>query len=194
MTITRKLSPLIGFHGCDRAVAEQVLSGATHLNASENAYDWLGSGIYFWVESFARALNWAEAHPDIDDPYVVGAFLDPGLCLNLTDYGAAPQIREAYELFADTCRKADHPLPQNAVHKTGTVLVRKLDCAVINYLHELRADNDDSAFDTVYGVFEEGAPLFADSALKEKTHIQIAVRNNDVIRGYFRPREMCEHG
>jgi len=193
MTITRKLSPLIGFHGCDRSIAERVLSGSTHLNNSENTYDWLGSGIYFWVESFARALDWAKANRDIEDPYVVGAFLDPGLCLNLTDYGAATQIREAYELFADTCHKAGHPLPENAVHVAGTVLVRKLDCAVINYLHELRYENGESAFDTVYGVFEEGEPLFARSALKEKTHIQIAVRNNDAIRGYFRPREMCQY-
>jgi len=52
MTITRKLSPLIGFHGCKRTVAEDVLAGKTHLNASVNSHDWLGSGIYFWVGSF----------------------------------------------------------------------------------------------------------------------------------------------
>ncbi|MEX0902643.1 MAG: hypothetical protein WDZ76_07960 [Pseudohongiellaceae bacterium] len=124
MTITRKLSPLVGFHGCDRSVAEEVLAGNSHLNASENSYDWLGSGIYFWVESFARAIDWARSSQGIIEPYVVGAFLDPGYCLNLTDYGVAPRIKEAYQLFAETCRNSGSSLPINAVQHSGTILVR----------------------------------------------------------------------
>ena len=34
--------PILGYHGCDRAVAGQVLSGDTDLRLSENSYDWLG--------------------------------------------------------------------------------------------------------------------------------------------------------
>lgn len=76
MTITRKLSPVIGFHGCDRSIAEKVLAGNSHLNASENTYDWLGSGIYFWVDSFARAYDWAKTRKSsISDPYVIGAIV-----------------------------------------------------------------------------------------------------------------------
>ena len=48
--------PVLGYHGCDREVAEQVLSGQSDLRLSENSYDWLGSGIYFWVDSPQRAL------------------------------------------------------------------------------------------------------------------------------------------
>ena len=93
MTITRKLSPIIGFHGCDRSVAENVLAGNSHLSASENTYDWLGSGIYFWVDSFARAYDWAKSRKNsISEPYVIGAVLDPGHCLDLTDYGVAPLL------------------------------------------------------------------------------------------------------
>lgn len=194
MAITRKLSPVIGFHGCDRAVAEDVLAGNSHLTASENAYDWLGSGVYFWVDSFARAYHWAESGKSgIRDPYVIGAFLDPGYCLDLTDFGATPQIKRAYELFVDTQRAAGVEVPANTISQNGTFLVRKLDCAVINFLHKIREANAQSTFDTVYGVFEEGSALFQNSALKEKTHIQIAVRNIEVIRGYFRPQELCDY-
>lgn len=35
--------PVLGYHGCDREVAEQVLSGQSDLRLSENSYDWLGS-------------------------------------------------------------------------------------------------------------------------------------------------------
>jgi hypothetical protein len=39
---------VFGFHGCDKRVADAVLTGKTKLSASENAYDWLARGIYFW--------------------------------------------------------------------------------------------------------------------------------------------------
>jgi hypothetical protein len=38
---------VLGYHGCDRAVAEKLIAGAPFIT-SENDYDWLGSGIYFW--------------------------------------------------------------------------------------------------------------------------------------------------
>jgi hypothetical protein len=41
------LGPLVLFHGCDKDVAEAVLSGQATLQPSENDYDWLGNGIYF---------------------------------------------------------------------------------------------------------------------------------------------------
>ena len=52
---------IFGFHGCDRRVADAVLAGKQKLTASANAYDWLGTGIYFWEHGPARALEWAEA-------------------------------------------------------------------------------------------------------------------------------------
>ncbi len=95
--IRHTLGPLIGYHGCDRSVAERVLSGAEHLQPSENDYDWLGPGIYFWVDSWERGLDWARELNARDpgrmpDPYVVGAFIHPGLCLNLTDYSFLKEL------------------------------------------------------------------------------------------------------
>ena len=46
---------IFGFHGCDRRVADSVLAGKAKLTASSNAYDWLGTGIYFWEHGPARA-------------------------------------------------------------------------------------------------------------------------------------------
>ncbi|MDR3328920.1 MAG: hypothetical protein LBS63_02270 [Prevotellaceae bacterium] len=36
---------VLGFHGCDKSVADAVLSGAAALKSSTNSYDWLGYGI-----------------------------------------------------------------------------------------------------------------------------------------------------
>ncbi|MDR5899467.1 hypothetical protein QC823_10750 [Halomonas vilamensis] len=184
-----KLSPLVGYHGCDKAVAEQVLSGQTHLRHSENEYDWLGDGIYFWVDSFERALDWANIH-NKKTPYVIGAFIDPGFCLNLTDYGVTSELKTAYHFLEATYAQADENLPKNAAVQHGKPMTRKLDCAVIKAAHQLREDEDEPAFDTVYGVFEEGPELYPGSALKEHTHVQVAVRNQKSIIGYFRPEQL----
>lgn len=185
-----RLSPLVGYQGCDQSIAEEVLTGRTHLNHSENEYDWLGDGIYFWVDSFERALDWAKQNDNIQAPYVVGAFIDPGFCLNLTDYGVSEELKLAYRFLQDAYEKAGSTLPRNSHTLDSVKMVRKLDCAVIKAAHQLREDQQEQAFDTVYGVFEEGPELYPGSALKEKTHIQIAVRNPKSIIGYFRPEQL----
>lgn len=50
---------VLGYHGCDREVAERVLAGKTEVRSSTNAFDWLGSGVYFWENNPRRALSWA---------------------------------------------------------------------------------------------------------------------------------------
>src|SRR5438105_2821011 len=42
---------VIGYHGCSRAFAADLLAGRVSLEQwklSRNNYDWLGEGIYFW--------------------------------------------------------------------------------------------------------------------------------------------------
>ena len=80
----------IGYHGCDRNLAGRIVAGKTELKPSENAWDWLGHGIYLWEDSPARALRWAEAEAGragskIKSPAVLGAVVDLGNCLNLAD-------------------------------------------------------------------------------------------------------------
>lgn len=61
-----------------------------------------------------------------------------------------------------------------------------LDCAVIEMLHQLRGEAKLDSYDTVFGVFDEGDAAYPGAGFKDKTHIQLAVRNLDVIVGYFR--------
>ena len=46
---------VLGFHGCDKSTYEKVLKNYENLKASDNTYDWLGNGIYFWENSYQRA-------------------------------------------------------------------------------------------------------------------------------------------
>ncbi len=50
---------MIGFHGCDRSVLSSIINGKDSINNSENDYDWLGHGMYFWENNLERAKDWA---------------------------------------------------------------------------------------------------------------------------------------
>lgn len=77
------------------------------------------------------------------------------------------------------------PMPANRpVRKEGPILLRRLDCAVVNLAME-----SNPHFDTVRAVFVEGDPIYPDAGFHEKSHIQICVRNPNRIAGTFRPRE-----
>jgi hypothetical protein len=180
------LPHFLGYHGCDAELGEAVLAGKQTLSRSEQDYDWLGSGIYFWVDSPQRAWDWAHHHPTspIKVPFVLGALIYPGLCLNLTDYGVIEQLRVAYRvLVAAPGRGA---IPENSGKKHGISMLRRLDCAVIEMLHELREEKDAQAYDSVYGVFDEGEPAFDGAGFREKTHVQLAVRDPESIVAFFR--------
>ncbi|MDE6753211.1 MAG: hypothetical protein K2J82_01210 [Muribaculaceae bacterium] len=63
----------IGFHGCEEHIARDVILNRAELVASNNSYDWLGSGIYFWENDPVRALEFAEEVKKCSKPCVVGA-------------------------------------------------------------------------------------------------------------------------
>jgi hypothetical protein len=188
---------VLGFHGCDERVGERVLAGQTHLRSSGNVYDWLGHGIYFWENSPKRALQWAEyvaAHPKrfatrIERPFVLGAIIDLGRCLDLTEAGSLEIVKAGYEDMKRGFDAVGAPLPTNdpAGDTDEDLVKRKLDCAVINFVHELRENEHLDPFDSVRGAFFEGRPLYEGARISAKTHIQLCVRNSAAIHGYFRP-------
>lgn len=175
---------VLGYHGCDAAVAERLLAGEP-FRASDKPWDWLGPGIYFWEANPHRGLQWstelAEKGAGVERPTVVGAVIDLGYCLDMTTLGAIEIVREAHrELVADLTL-AGLPHPTNG----RTLMARRLDCAVIKQTHELlRAQSIE--VDTVRGVFVEGDPIYPGAGFDSKTHIQICVRNLDCVKGVFR--------
>jgi len=183
---------IYGFHGCDKKVAERVLSGAEHLRPSANRHDWLGHGIYFWENDPQRALEFAEHAADgssratvgrIKVPAIVGAVIDLGRCLNLLSAKHVDELKGAY----DICSVMPH-FPQLTNDKAHFG-ARYLDCAVIETLHEYRQKRGLLEYDSVRSVFWEGNPVYKSAGIKHRNHIQVCVRNAACIRGYFRPIE-----
>jgi len=189
----------LGFHGCDRSVAEKVIAGQQDLRTSNNDYDWLGHGIYFWENSPSRALEYAHAlhknpiiaKPAIEEPVVIGAVIDLGYCLDLLDFENIQYLKLGHEILLDTYKKSGYVLPDNKPFRdTKDLIIRKLDCAVIETLHQSRESGKMKPFDSVRGVFWEGEDIYPNAGFKEKNHIQLCIINPNCIKGYFLPRKL----
>jgi len=147
---------VLGFHGCDRIVGERLLAGE-RFKPSENAYDWLGPGIYFWERNWQRGLAFAREHMKrrasaVAEPFVVGAVIDLGTCLDLTTETSINLVRVAHDYLLRDLQSSNVPIPSNS--KDG--LRRYLDCVVITRVHELYSSQDGSdEIDTVRAVFVE---------------------------------------
>ena len=171
---------VLGYHGCDDKVAESLLAGSP-FELSINIYDWLGSGAYFWEADPIRGLQWAEvqkARGNLEKPAVIGAIINLGLCLDLTQQKSLDVIRKAYEGLKQLTEEEGEPLPVNE-----NEYKRQLDNGVFNYLYETMPE---PKFQTVRGPFFEGKPLYPNGAIASQTHIQISVRDLSCIKGVFR--------
>lgn len=189
---------MLGYHGCDRSVGMAALHGDLRLARSEHDYDWLGPGIYFWESDPRRAREWAEARARLGkytEPFVVGAVIDLRNCLNLLERENLELLAIAHTNFLAVRTASGLELPTNrdiASGAPGDKLLRYLDCAVIRDLHNMIAENKVVGvehFDTVRGLFVEGGAPYEGSGFNLLTHTQIAVINEDCIRGIFLPRE-----
>jgi hypothetical protein len=178
---------VIAYHGCDVAVAERVLAGEP-FRKSENNYDWLGRGIYFWEFGVNRAWKFAEFQKQlgkVQTPAVIGAIIQLGECFDLMDTRHTAELKDAYGLFKKFRRAAGVSLPKN-LGKAPDKKLRHRDCAVLNfYLQAL--EERGITFDTVRCAFVEGPYAFAGSGIRRESHIQIAVRSPACVIGVFRP-------
>ena len=177
---------VLAYHGCDRDLGESLLSSARSFKPSNNDYDWLGPGVYFWESNPYRALEFAHEElkrgEGIRKPFVVGAVVDLGLCLDLTTKDSIENLRDAHRSLQETVVPTGHPLPVNGPEDWR----RRLDCAVIKFLHLILENSHAEPIDTVRGIFTEGDPIYTGSKFLEKTHVQIAVLNPDCIKAVFR--------
>jgi hypothetical protein len=191
---------ILGFHGCDKSILENVLNGKSELNFSENTFDWLGHRIYFREYSASRALDYAieasrhkRGNSKIAEPAILGAVIDLGFCLDLIEFDNLQLLNRNFELFQDTCRSYGLKLPTNKHGWSVTDLhLRDLDSAIIEFVHQSRIDLNLKSYDSVKGVFQEGLVLYPNAGFKEKNHVQICIRNPYCIKGFFLPRMLDE--
>lgn len=191
---------ILAFHGCDTETYEKVLYNHEALLPSNNPYDWLGNGIYLWENSLARAEEWAvmyckrynKKNPDKTPkkPAVIGTVINLGHCLDLTDYGSSEILKKGYEILSYELSLLGKEMPLNRnVKENNDLLLRELDCAVIERIHQLNRELGRRNYDSVRGLFTEGKPVYQESGIMDKTHIQLCIINPNCIKGYFKPLE-----
>lgn len=165
------LATVSGFHATSIQVADMLMRGQTTWEVSNNEYDWLGSGTYFWQDDPQRAWEWASQRHPVQDSAVIEVEIELDECLDL--------IGPTYmELLAQAYRQLE------AVYASRGVAMREnmpdgrhyLDHAVVNQVAEYWW-----RVDTVRGLFIEGAPAYPGASFHSLQHIQIAVRNPDRI-------------
>jgi hypothetical protein len=179
---------VLAYHGCTIETAQVLLGGST-FNLTNNKYDWLGSGAYFWEGDVTRAYDWAKEFKEEKYASVVGAVIELGNCLDLTMLRGTIAVGAAYDDFVSYMERSGEQLPQNENPKDRlpvNLTLRFLDRAVITHLHGNMKAAGIRDYDTLRALFREGDALYPGAGFWKKTHVQLAVRNIENIRGIFR--------
>ena len=197
---------MIGFHGCDQSVGDNLVKNPDNVEKSQEAFDWLGHGFYIWENNYKRALQWARDKQERDKrivPSVVGVVYQLDYCLDFTDSEFVDYLPVYYELMKKDLSIAGKERPRNkdlSKDQYHDLILRELDCAVIEYMHneiekQIVLDIDTKGFsryrrfDTVRSAFTEGGPAFEGAGIQSKSHIQVCIRNLNCIKGFFIPRK-----
>ncbi|TEW52025.1 hypothetical protein [Psychromonas algicola] len=190
-----KPSIIYGFHGIDKSSALKILTQEDNFRHSNNNYDWLGNGIYFWENNLERAKQYAiqdskRINSSITAPFVLGAVLELGNCLDLLDQKFNDFLKTAYQQLKQDLNAEGIELPKNKKFYATDFdfKTRELDCAVIRYACAL-AEEAGEPFDSIRAAFIEGDALYEGAKFYSENHIQLAIINPNCIKGIFLPRE-----
>jgi hypothetical protein len=169
---------IYGYHGTSQTKAASILENG--FRASDNDYDWLGTGIYFFQDAPLRAKQWAtQQHPN--NPAIICSSIRLENCIDLFDIGWQPLLKNVYNPFVEQYRSTNRPFPKQNPERSKA---HRLDCAFFNFAIELISRQGQSV-DSVRAAFMEGERLFPDSAIFDLAHIQIAIRNPTLIKASY---------
>lgn len=161
-----------GYHGTSLTSAEQIISNGFKL--SNNDYDWLGTGIYFFQDAPYRAWEWSKQQHS-HQPAVIRSIIRLENCIDLLDITWSSIIAEAYGAYIEQCERIKQPLPRQSKG------AHRLDCAIINYAVGYFEQISGQSVQSVRGVFLEGTPIFPNSYLFNRSHVQIAIRDLSLV-------------
>jgi hypothetical protein len=166
-------APVIrGYHGTSATQAAVIVRDG--FLPSDNDYDCLGNGVYFFENGLVPARTWAKrVHPS--EPAVVQADIRLEDCMDLKDrLGWVPLLTRAHDELLRVSRQQGLALPRQ------TSDAHRLDRAVMEFT-VATLELEGIRIRAIRGVFAEGPPAFPGSFLSEGSHVQVAVRDTDLI-------------
>lgn len=132
----------------------------------------------FFQDAPMRALAWArERSPD--SPAVIKSELVLENCIDLLDISWNPIIRDTYRIFVLEYQKANISLPRQNPQRSKA---HRLDCAFFNYIVEKIFASGNETIGSIRAVFNEGDWIYPDSAIFDRAHIQILIRDLSLIK------------
>lgn len=165
-----------GYHGTNKRSAQKII--ARGFDFSTNDYDWLGTGVYFFQDAHRRAAAWArERYPD--SPAVIRSELVLENCIDLLDISWSPIIKETYGMLVREYERANIPLPSQNPQRSKA---HRLDCAFFNYMVEKVLATQNITVGSIRAVFNEGDRIYPSSAIFDRSHIQIVIRDLSLIQ------------
>ena len=173
-----------GYHGTSRSRAERII--AEGFQPSTNGYDWLGTGVYFWQDAPNHALHWARKMYKQEPAVIKSRLRLDDTCLDLLDMSDVDNPDfwiDSYNGFMQMCQITGKTLPTQNPDVSGK---RYLDCDFFDYLRVAALQQPDpQAIGSIRSAFVEGKRIFPNSAIFDKTHIQISIVNLDLIECSF---------
>lgn len=171
-------SHVYGYHGTYRKAAGSILEMG--YDVSNNNYDWLGKGIYFFQDGLGRAAYWAKQKCRTrrlppSDAVVLRSTISLEKCFDLVDIGCIELLTDGFNAFQAFCLNNRLDLPKQGGKRN------RLDCAVINYTIQNALESRGESIHSVRSVFEEDEPVYPSSAITRRGHIQIAVRDKAMV-------------
>ena len=165
--------------------ALRVVSGEISILRSENEFDWLGNGIYYWEYAPKQAWAWAdrkrknEHWPRDEEVAVVASMIRLGFCFDLLDPDNTHEIKACYREYLIFCERLGQEPRKNYQHR------KYLDCAVFQLAYAA-FKRDGIQVDSSRSVYVPTGPrrrAWKSSSVSEDAHIQLCIRNDDCILG-----------
>jgi len=168
---------ILGYHGTSVARATQILRGGFRL--SQNDWDWLGEGIYFWQDAPLRALQWARTWPGArtgGGHAVIQARLRLEDCMDLLDNDWNDLFSEASARFVRTWAQEGRQIPTN----NKPYGCNRLDRAYFDFIvGDLRRTS--VPIRSIRTAVTEGLPVQPASPICFDSHVQVAIRDHSLI-------------
>jgi len=162
---------VLAYHGTQNNLVGGIIENG--FKVSQNQYDWLGDGVYFFQDAPVRAKFWGNSQYGSQSA-VIGAKINLTGCMDLIDVSWSHFLADIYNELIEKFKTEKVPIP---VQSNGA---HRLDRAVLNYAINSLQDTG-VVVKSIRGVFAEGDAIYPNSALFDKSHVQIAVRDVSVI-------------
>lgn len=165
-----------GYHGTTTEMAASIQENGFHI--SDNDWDWLGTGVYFWQDAPLRAWEWADelAGKRGSQPAVIRAEILLEECMDLLDIKWAEALRALYQILEREYQLQGRELPMNKGK------AHYLDKVVMDYAVSKAYTGYNIPIRVIRGAFPEGQEIYPGSAIYNRNHVQIAVLDSSLIQ------------